>query len=296
LSSSGSRRFSRLTWSFFGNRGPHCRADTIQRQLPSNPFSNVTKSGFVVLPDDPDPSMVPGFWVGLAMMGSLFSAEHNAVVDALASAYRHWNQEELFHRARLVITALIAKIHTVEWTPAVINHPTTVLAMRINWYGLAGQRIRDTFGRISKSEVISGILGGKTDHFGVPYSLTEEFSVVYRVHPLMPDLFDLRHWSDDALLDTHTLRELSGPSGKTLLDQLSMADLLYSFGTSNPGAIVLHDFPNCLQEFQRPKGEFTDLAATDILRSRETVVRRASPGTMSSADCCTSSRPGPSPT
>jgi hypothetical protein len=40
LSSSGSRRFSRLTWSFFGNRGPRCRTETIQRQLPSNPFSN----------------------------------------------------------------------------------------------------------------------------------------------------------------------------------------------------------------------------------------------------------------
>ena len=30
-----------------------------------------------------------------------------------------------------------------------------------------------------------------------------------------------------------------------------MTDLLYSFGTSHPGAIVLHNFPRCLQHFHR---------------------------------------------
>ena len=51
-----------------------------------------------------------------------------------------------------MVAALIAKIHTVEWTPAIIGHPTTVTALRANWYGLAGQKIRDTFGRISSSD------------------------------------------------------------------------------------------------------------------------------------------------
>ena len=53
-----------------------------------------------------------------------------------------------------------------------------------------------------------------------------------------------------------------------------MLDLLYSFGISNPGAIVLHNFPRFLQEFERPDGELMDLAATDILRSRELGVPR----------------------
>jgi hypothetical protein len=237
---------------------------------------NVSPTGLLVLPDDPevDPSQVPGFWVGLAMMGSLFSAEHNAVVDALARAYPDWDEEELFQRARLVVTALIAKIHTVQWTPAIIAHPTTVAALRANWYGLAGQRIRETFGRLSKSEVVSGILGSETDHVGVPYSLTEEFSIVYRMHPLIPDDYALRRWSNDAPIATHTLRELSGPPGKALLGRYEMADLLYSFGTASPGALVLHNFPRFLQEFVRPDGRYTDLAATDILRTRELGVPR----------------------
>jgi len=32
--------------------------------------------------------------------------------------------EKLFSAARLIITALIARIHTVEWTTAIIQHPT----------------------------------------------------------------------------------------------------------------------------------------------------------------------------
>ena len=39
-------------------------------------------------------------------------------------------------KARLINAALMAKIHTVEWTPAIIAHPTTQLAMRANWWGL----------------------------------------------------------------------------------------------------------------------------------------------------------------
>ena len=31
----------------------------------------------------------------------------------------------------------MAKIHTVEWTPAILPHPLIVLALRTNWHGLA---------------------------------------------------------------------------------------------------------------------------------------------------------------
>jgi hypothetical protein len=53
------------------------------------------------------------------------------------------------------------------------------------------------------------------------------------------------------------------------MDEIAMTDLLYSFGTLHPGVVVLHNFPRFLQEFERPDGHFQDLAATDILRSRE---------------------------
>ena len=59
-----------------------------------------------------------------------------------------------------------------------------------------------------------------------------------------------------------------------MLDRLSLADMLYSFGTAHPGAVSLHNFPKLLQEFERPDGKMQDLAAIDILRIRELGVPR----------------------
>jgi hypothetical protein len=223
---------------------------------------------------DGNPSEEPGFWIGLAMLQTLFTYEHNAVCDMLRGNYPTWTDDELFQRARLILAALIAKIHTVEWTPAVISHPTTVTGMRANWYGLAGEKVKNVFGRLSSSEVISGIPGAATEHYGVPFSLTEEFGAVYRMHPLVPDDWSIRGLSDDQTLGDYTLRDFAGPSGMAVLGKTPMQDLFYSFGTLHPGLVSLHNFPRFLQEFVRPDGKRMDLAATDILRHREMGVPR----------------------
>jgi Animal haem peroxidase len=236
----------------------------------------VEADGLPPLPDDPehDPRRVPGFWLGLLMLQTLFTLEHNAICDRLRAEYPHWSGEEVFQRARLVNAALIAKIHTVEWTPAVISHPTTKVGMRANWWGLAGERLHGAFGRLSGSEVVSGIVGAQTQHYGVPYALTEEFVAVYRMHPLVPDDYSIRSSVDDERLMAATLRDLAGPGAVDVARKVSMADLMYSFGTEHPGLVTLHNFPRFLQEFQRPDGNLQDLAATDILRSRELGVPR----------------------
>lgn len=221
-----------------------------------------------------DPATVPGFWLGLAMMQTLFILEHNAICDRLHKAYPSLTDEQLFQRARLTNAALIAKIHTVEWTPAVINHPTTVTALRANWYGLEGETAQRLFGRIGHNEIVGGIVGGKQDHFGVPYALTEEFVAVYRMHPLIADDWQLRSVDDDALLQEANFRELSGPHAYDVLGKHALADLFYSFGISHPGLVSLHNFPRFLQEYERPDGKLTDLAAIDILRTRELGVPR----------------------
>jgi hypothetical protein len=236
----------------------------------------VTQTGLIPYPTDPDvdPALVPGFWLGLAMLQTLFTLEHNSICDHLKSRYPALGDEELFEHARLVNAALVAKIHTVEWTTAVISHPTTVLALRTNWWGLAGERIHNLLGRISKSEVISGIPGSETQHYQSPYCLTEEFVAVYRMHPLLPDDYPLRSVDDDRLLEDATLRSLSGRGALETLDRVSMTDLFYSFGRLHPGVVCLHNFPRLLQEFVRPDGVLMDMAALDIVRSRELGVPR----------------------
>jgi hypothetical protein len=237
---------------------------------------HVGPDGLPPMPDDPaiDPRMVPGFWLGLLMMQTLFTLEHNSICDRLRAEYPQWSDDEIYQRARLINVALIAKIHTVEWTPAVISHPTTKIALRVNWWGFAGERVNRVFGRISKSEVISGIPGSEPQQYGVPYSLTEEFVAVYRMHPLVPDDYALRSSADDRQLMYATLRDLAGAEAVTVAQKVDMADLMYSFGTQYPGLVTLHNFPKTLQEFHRPDGTLQDLAATDILRSRELGVPR----------------------
>jgi hypothetical protein len=238
----------------------------------------VNERGFPDVEIDPlqpeHPADVPGFWVGLAMMQTLFTLEHNAICDRLRAEYPSWSDDELFARARLINAALLAKIHTVEWTPAIINHPTTVRALRGDWWGLQGERLHRLFGRLSDRDILSGLVGSKTDHFGVPYALTEEFVAVYRMHPLMPDDYTFRAADDHHVLLERHLTGVAQHSALEVLDQVPMSDLLYSFGVAHPGQLSLHNFPRGLQEFHRPDGRLQDLAATDILRTRELGVPR----------------------
>jgi hypothetical protein len=214
------------------------------------------------------------FWVGLGLLHTLFMLEHNAICDRLRTEYPTWSDDELYHHARLVNAAVMAKIHTVEWTPAIIAHPTTIRGMHANWYGLAGERLGRRLGRLRKYDVVRGIPGSPTDHHGVPYSLTEEFVAVYRMHPLVPDEFTFRSAANDGVVAEHTFPELGALETRTRLEELGMPNALYSFGIANPGAITLHNYPRFLQEFKRPSGETIDLAAVDILRVRERGVPR----------------------
>ena len=206
------------------------------------------------------------FWVGLGLLHTLFMHEHNAICDAIHAAEPSWSDQEIYDRARLVNAALMAKIHTVEWTPALIAHPTTKLAMNANWWGLVGERFTKRFGRLGGSEVLSGIPGSPTNHNGVPYSLTEEFVAVYRMHPLLPDDFTFRSVGDGSVLQERTFPELGALHTRARLEEVGVANAFYSFGVSHPGAITLHNYPRFLQRLERPDGTVLDLAATDIMR------------------------------
>jgi hypothetical protein len=218
--------------------------------------------------------LTDNWWIGLSLLHTLFTLEHNAICDRLRIEYPSWSDDDIYAHARLINAALMAKIHTTEWTPGILNHPTTRYAMRGTWWGLMGEQFYRRFGRISKNEVMSGIPGSPTDHHTAPYAMTEEFVAVYRMHPLMPDEFSFRSLINDKLLQERTFPEVEGKNSRTLLEQISMADLFYSFGTSHPGGITLHNYPRFLQQLKRPDGTLIDLAAVDILRDRERGVPR----------------------
>ena len=237
-----------------------------------------------LLPVDPATGVdVTGFndnwWIGLSIMHTLFTLEHNAICDELHSRDANLTEDQLFETARLINVAVMAKIHTVEWTPAILNHSSLRLGMRADWWGLLGERIYNRFGRID-GDLLSGYPGSKADHWSGNYAMTEEFVAVYRMHPLLPDDFDFRAVANDSSLRKTDLLQVSFGEARKLLQHMTMADVIYSFGTSHPGAITLHNFPNALRELQPPpSGEMADpplvdVATIDILRDRERGVPR----------------------
>jgi len=217
------------------------------------------------------------WWAGLSLLHTLFAREHNAICDHLRIEYPAWDGDRLFHTARMINAALMAKIHTVEWTPAILAHPALEIGMHANWWGLETERIYRSIGRISENEAFGGMPLSGVDHAGADYCLTEEFVSVYRMHPLMRDDLEIRSARDGRLLQKFdmmdgvvgTLKDLKVFSGSW-----DMGDVFYSFGTCNPGAITVHNFPSFLRNFRRPDGEYLDIASVDIMRDRERGVPR----------------------
>jgi hypothetical protein len=230
-----------------------------------------------MLPDDPTHPGVDftGFndnwWIGLSLLHNLFAREHNAICSALKLRYPTWDDEELFQRARLINAALIAKIHTVEWTPGILAHPALEFGMHANWSGVPYRVMRAVLGK--NSEVANGIIGSPTDQFSAPYAMTEEFTSVYRLHPLLPDDLTIRSFKG-APSKTYGLVDVQGSDTRPVMRRHGFVDVLYSFGIANPGAIRLHNYPNFLRQFRKKGQPLMDVAAIDIMRDRERGVPR----------------------
>ena len=230
----------------------------------------------------------------MGMMQVLFAKEHNAICDMLAEANPDSDADTRFQQARLINTALLAKIHTTEWTPAVTAHPTAAYAVRGAWYGLAGKRVHDLRDRLRErgtlpqrafgGRILFGSAGSRRNDHGVPFALTEEFSAVYRMHQLLPDRFTFRSAVDNRPIPSAptAFGELTGIAGADLLQNTELADLFFTFGTTHPGVVTLHNVPDGLRDLKRTirsedgssRVVSMDLATIDILRCRELGVPR----------------------
>jgi hypothetical protein len=101
----------------------------------------------------------PDNWsIGLSFFHNLFVREHNLIVDAFremagkqphadsglrnpdkpaqAISYSQISNDELFEIARLIVSAEIAKIHTIEWTTQLLYDEPLHIGMNSNWSGL----------------------------------------------------------------------------------------------------------------------------------------------------------------
>lgn len=230
--------------------------------------------------------------------------------------YKDVTDEELFQVARLVVAAEIAKIHTIEWTTQLLYDEPLYLGMNANWSGLLGEKndvatnaLREVVSHIGSSTGAKanewysvfasgpGIIGqgsskpgwnianaddinGGTNHFGVPFNFPEEFITVYRLHPLVPDLIELRDWQNDP----NVIRK-KVPVAKTFrsgateeMGSSGLANWAISMGRQRSGTLTLQNHPMFLQNLPMPRLQtetnMLDVPALDILRDRERGVPR----------------------
>lgn len=306
----------------------------------------------------------PDNWnIGLSFYHNVFAREHNAFVDHVRQlqtqsptedsglrnpdtpdaviSWQDVDDERLFQAARLVISALIAKIHTIEWTTQLLYDEPLHAAMNSNWFGLFNnnegkvskvlRRIvnRDESllsrwtGKVTRSLGMSdnaklsnslysvlasgaGIFGlgntrqegllwwkddawnlsnietdinGGINHFGSPFNFPEEFTSVYRLHALVPDLVEFRD-ANDANQIIHHIPILDTVRGgaTTLMQENGLENWGLSMGRQRLGLLHLRNLPQFLQNLPMPHipsetGKL-DIAALDIIRDRERGIPR----------------------
>jgi hypothetical protein len=305
----------------------------------------------------------PDNWnIGLSFYHNLFVREHNAVVDAFRRlqketpdrdsglrnplhpqqviSYRDASDEEIYQIGRLVVSAEIAKIHTIEWTTQLLYDEPLYLGMNSNWFGLfnveedsVSQVLRKIFERdeniLSRTSAKlarlfdqnvegdrsntlysilasgAGIFGlnnarpeghlwwkrdawditnpndvnGGVNHFGSPFNFPEEFTTVYRLHPLVPDLIEFRNYNDpDAIQTMVPVVDTVRAGSSTEMRMGTMANWGLSMGRQRLGLLHLENHPQFLQNLpmphlDSPSGKL-DIVALDIIRDRERGIPR----------------------
>ena len=232
--------------------------------LPTDPETGLSFTGFT-----------DNWWIGLAMLHTLFTQEHNYLCDLLAHEHPDWNDDQLFGQC------------TADQLRADGEDPHRRVdacdrAAPDHREGHAGRLERASPARSSRTRCSSSTTrrsrAASSDRRRIitaaPYSLTEEFVAVYRMHPLIPDEVAFHSLATGGLVEKQPLTELAGRKTPAIAERLTMPDLFYSFGTCHPGAVTLHNYPRTLQNLRRDDGEHLDLAAVDILRDRERGVPR----------------------
>lgn len=152
----------------------------------------------------------PDNWsIGLSFYHNIFVREHNAFVAAFRArqdsmpdadsglrhpdrpeqviTYAQASDGEIYEAARLVVSAEIAKIHTIEWTPQLLYNEPLYKGMNANWFGLFDSADESKMDRILKRVVqsdeswlgkISGTITGWLGASGTSSSANSWYSIL----------------------------------------------------------------------------------------------------------------------
>ena len=93
----------------------------------------------------------------------------------------------------------MAKIHSIEWTPAILPNQGLDLGLNANWYGMLTYMFRKPGRRRTVVRDQRRNAGARRHRrqphrtsTAKPFGLAEEFVEVYRLHSLLPETLRLR--------------------------------------------------------------------------------------------------------
>ncbi len=288
-------------------------------QLPGRTSAG-DRQGYLPLLLDSDPKLpdwagqesaaFPDNWtIGMSFLHTVFSREHNQFVDefrriaartpdadsglrnpvdpARVIRYKDVTPDELFEAARLVVSAEIAKIHTIEWTTQLLYDEPLYKAMNGNWDGLftkdnvltnalqnaiqklgsasTARRANELYSILSSSPGIIGQgstkkgwnlsfaedVNGGTNHFGSPFNFPEEFMSVYRLHPLLPDLIEYREAADpNAIRAKIPIVETFRGKATPFMEERGLSNWALSMGRQRLGTLSLQNHPRFMQNLK----------------------------------------------
>eukprot|EP00392_Amoebophrya_sp_AT5.2_P018255 g18760.t1 len=218
---------------------------------------------------------------GIELLQELFLREHNFIAAKIRRRHPTWSGERVFQSARLCVSAVIAKIHTIDWTVELLKTRTLRAAMRANWYGALGKTVKvsltDKVGVGADSHVasvLSGLVGlprprQSSVSFGAcPFQFSEEFSSVYRhLHSMSPDNLVMRRLDENDSAKKQQaskgsrsdvsdvelipfLESCGGERSRRLMERYSRRELWSCMIAEPCGALVLGNYPSFLRQIE----------------------------------------------
>lgn len=123
-------------------------------------------------------------------------------------------------------------------------------------------------------------INGGVNHFGSPFNFPEEFTTVYRLHPLVPDLLDYRELKQDANVVRAKVPVVQTFRGRATeaMRQKGLGNWALSMGRQRLGLLALQNHPQFLQNLTMSRlqsgTQQIDVAALDLIRDRERGIPR----------------------
>ncbi len=241
----------------------------------------------------------PSNWnIGMSFYHNLFAREHNYFVDRFRQEqqtrpdedsglrnpdnpgqlikYSDVTDEELFQIARLVVSAEIAKIHTIEWTTQLLYDEPLFRGMNSNWFGLFNleeDRVSMILRRILKKEenFFSHLSGRVANWFGMS-SDTDKGTTWYSVLASGAGIFGLGNKKETgALFWKRDAWDLSNPDHVN--GGINHFGSPFNFPEEFPSVYRLHPLvPDLIEyrEAEHPNRIVSKVPVVDTVRGKAT--------------------------